>query len=107
MLFSSYNKKNKTSHEAKAISETGYLIKKDNLDDWKYYIQNLLIDNENFYRLNAENANGMWLASPSCYYISSLLYSYIDGSIYMDGNIEQKQLRLSSSYLFKFRSKTC
>ena len=108
MLFSSYNKKNKTSHEAKAISETGYLIKKDNLDDWKYYIQNLLIDNENFYRLdNAENANGMWLASPSCYYISGLLYSYIDGSIYMDGNIEQKQLRLSSSYLSKFRSKTC
>ena len=102
MLFSSYNEKNGTFLEAKADSAKGYVIKKDKLDNWNYWIQNLMSDNNNFYIIdNADNAHGMWLASPSCYYSSGLLYSYIDGSIYMDGDIKQNQLRFSTNYLFK------
>ena len=66
-------------YQAKAVSATGYQISKDGGANWAYDYTGMLSTSETLYVLpsySTSGANAMWLASPSAYNSSYVMYVY-------------------------------
>ena len=88
MLMESYNKKMETDYKTKATSATGYQISKDGGANWAGYYSGMLSTSETLYVLpsySTSGANAMWLASPSAYGSSHVLFVECSGHVTYNG----------------------
>ena len=78
MLMASYSQKYKADgvdYRAQATSSAGYQISKDGGANWYYCINNMLSKSDSLYVITSQtNALAMWLASPSAYGTSYVVY---------------------------------
>ncbi len=84
MLMESYSKKMGVDYQAKATSAYGYQISKDGGANWAYNYSGMLSISETLYVLpsySTSGANAMWLASPSAYSSSCVVYVNYRGSV--------------------------
>ena len=81
LLFKSYNEKYKTAYESQASSATGYQIRKTSSDSWADYGVSMLSTSDPLYVIRSSFANAYWLASPSAYDYSSVMYVRYSGNV--------------------------
>lgn len=91
MLLNSYNQKYNLSYKARAASETGYQISKDDGVHWDNQYDNVMDAKDDLYVINNElNASAMWIASPCKYRDGCIMYLNYTGSLtynsYIDSN---------------------
>ena len=82
LLFKSYNEKYKTAYESQASSATGYQIRKTSSDSWSNYVNSMLKTSDSLYVITKQtDAYAYWLASPSAYGASYVMYVDSDGLV--------------------------
>ena len=75
LLFKSYNEKYKTAFESQASSATGYQVRKTSNDSWTDYVDSRLSKSDPLYVITStSNAEAYWLASPSTFNASSVMW---------------------------------
>lgn len=66
-------------------NKVGYMIKYEDENEFKYYVQYLESRNGLYFKDDTSKAYGMWLASPSADYPSNVMYVYYGGNVSNDG----------------------